>query len=80
MPPPPTGIALLAVLFPVAPSLGTVVSPLDVRDPDEIERGIAAFASESNGGLILSASAAGTHHRELIIALAARHRLPAVYK
>ena len=75
----PTGIAQLAVLFSVAPSLGMAVNPLDVRDPDEIERGVAAFASEPGGGLILSASAAGIRHRELIIALAARHRLPAVY-
>jgi putative ABC transport system substrate-binding protein len=75
----PTGIAQLAVLFSVAPSLGMAINPLDVRDPDEIERGVAAFASEPGGGLILSASAAGIRHRELIIALAARHRLPAVY-
>ena len=75
----PTGIAQLAVLFSVAPSLGMTINPLDVRDPNEIERGVAAFASEPNGGLILSASAAGIRHRELIIALAARHRLPAVY-
>jgi putative ABC transport system substrate-binding protein len=75
----PTGIAPLAVLFSVAPSLGMVVSPLDVRDPGEIERGIATFASGSDGGLILTPSAAGIRNRELIIALAARHRLPAIY-
>jgi putative ABC transport system substrate-binding protein len=75
----PTGIAQLAVLFSAALSLGIVVSPLDVRDADDIERGVAAFAKEPNGGLILTASAAGLHHRELIIALAARHRLPAIY-
>jgi ABC-type uncharacterized transport system substrate-binding protein len=75
----PTGIAQLAVLFSAAPSLGMVVSPLNVRDADDIERGVAAFASGSNGGLILTAGPAGLRHRELIIALAARHRLPAIY-
>jgi putative tryptophan/tyrosine transport system substrate-binding protein len=75
----PTGIALIAVLFSVAPSLGMVVSPLDVRDPGDIERAIAAFASGPDGGLILTPSAAGVRNRELIMALAARHRLPAVY-
>jgi len=75
----PTGIAALAALFSVAPSLGMVVSSLDVRDPDDIERSVAAFASGSDGGLILTPSAAGVRNRELIIALAARHRLPAVY-
>jgi ABC-type uncharacterized transport system substrate-binding protein len=75
----PTGIAQIAVLFSAAPSFGMVVSPLDVRDPDDIERGVAAFASASDGGLILTASGAGLRHRELIIALAARHRLPAIY-
>jgi len=74
-----TGIAQLAVLFSAAPALGMTVSPLDAREASEIERGVAALASEPNGGLILSASAAGIRHRELIIALAARHRLPAVY-
>jgi putative ABC transport system substrate-binding protein len=75
----PTGIAQLAVLFSAAPSLGVVVTPFDVRDPGDIERGVAAFASGSNGGLIVTASAAGLRHRELIIALAARHGLPAIY-
>jgi ABC-type uncharacterized transport system substrate-binding protein len=75
----PTGIAQLAVLFSAAPSLGMVVSPLAVRDPGDIERDVAAFASGSNGGLILTASAAGLRHRELIIGLAARHRLPGIY-
>jgi putative tryptophan/tyrosine transport system substrate-binding protein len=55
------------------------VSPFDVRDPGDIERGVAAFASGLNGGLIVTASAAGLRHRELIIALAARHGLPAIY-
>ena len=74
-----TGIAQLAVLFSVAPSLGMVVSPLDVREPSDIERNVAEFANRPNGGLLLSSGAAGIRHRGLILALAARHRLPAVY-
>jgi putative ABC transport system substrate-binding protein len=53
--------------------------PVDMRDAGEIERAITAFAASSNGGLIITASNMATIHRELIIALAARHRLPAVY-
>ena len=53
--------------------------PVDVRDAGEIERAVTAFARSSNGGLIVTASALATRHRDLIIALAARHRLPAVY-
>jgi putative ABC transport system substrate-binding protein len=52
---------------------------MDVRDASEIERAIAAFARTSNGGLIVTASAVATSHRDLIVKLAARHRLPAVY-
>jgi putative tryptophan/tyrosine transport system substrate-binding protein len=55
------------------------LSPVGLRDVGEIERSIAAFARRPNGGLIVVASALATVHRELIIALAARHRLPAVY-
>ena len=55
------------------------VNPVDVRDASEIERAITAFARSDNAGLIVTASAAATRHRDLIIALAARHRLPAVY-
>jgi putative tryptophan/tyrosine transport system substrate-binding protein len=62
----------------VAPSLGVDLRAVDVRDAGEIERAIAAFAQGSNGGLIVTGSPAATFHRELIIALAARHRLPAV--
>jgi putative ABC transport system substrate-binding protein len=53
--------------------------PIDVRDAGGIERGVAAFSSTSNGGLIVTASGLANVHRELIIALAARHRLPAIY-
>jgi putative ABC transport system substrate-binding protein len=55
------------------------LSPVDVRDAPEIERAVTAFARSGNGGLIVTASALASRHRDLIIALAARHRLPAVY-
>jgi len=58
---------------------GVEVSPLGVRDASEIERGITGFADRSNGGLIVLASPLTAFHREPIIALAAKHRLPAVY-
>jgi putative ABC transport system substrate-binding protein len=63
----------------VAPSVGVEVSPVNVRDAGEIERAVTAFARSSNGGLIVTASALASAHRDLIIALAARHKLPAVY-
>jgi putative ABC transport system substrate-binding protein len=74
-----TGIAQLAALHSVAPSLSIVVSPLDVRDPDDIRRAVTEFARSPNGGLVLTAGAQVIRHRELIIALAARHHLPAIY-
>ena len=63
----------------VAPSLGVEISPLGVRDADEIERGIAAFARGSNGGLIVASSPGTFRYRKLITTLAIRHRLPAIY-
>src|SRR5262249_56456165 len=63
----------------VAPSLGVELTPVDVRGAGEIERAVAAFAPGSNGGLIVTAGALQTAHRELIAAVAARHKLPAVY-
>ena len=63
----------------VAPSVGVEVSPVNMFDAPEIERAIAAFARSANGGLILTASTLAAQHRELIIRLAARHKLPAVY-
>ena len=63
----------------VAPSFGVELARSNVRDAGEIERAIAAFARAPNGGLIVTASALATVHRDLIVALAARHRLPAVY-
>jgi putative ABC transport system substrate-binding protein len=75
-----TGIGQFAAIQAMAPpSFGVELSPIDVRDAGEIERAVAAFARGSNGGLIVTASSAATIHRELIIMLAARHRLPAVY-
>jgi putative tryptophan/tyrosine transport system substrate-binding protein len=74
-----SGIGQFAVIQSVAPSLGLEVVPVNVREASEIERAVANFARSSNGGLIASASALTTVHRNLIIALAARHRLPAVY-
>ena len=74
-----TGIAQFAVLSAAAHSLGVVVSSLDMREPDGLERGLAAFASGPDGGLVLTSVAVNLRHRELIIALATRHRLPAIY-
>ena len=62
-----------------APSLGLVVSPANVHDAAEIERAITAFAAEPNGGLIVMPHPVAVSNRDLIIGLAARHRLPAVY-
>jgi putative ABC transport system substrate-binding protein len=74
-----SGIGQFAAVQAVAPSLGVDLSAVDVRDAGEIERAITSFARSSNGGLIVTASALATRHRDLIIALAARLRLPAVY-
>ena len=74
-----SGIGQFAVIQSVAPSLGVEVSPISVRDAGEIERTVAAFARSPNGGLIVTSGAGSVLHRELIIALAARYKLPAVY-
>jgi putative ABC transport system substrate-binding protein len=74
-----SGIGQFGAVQTVAPSLGVELSPVDVRDAGEIERAVAAFASGPNGGLIVTASSLGIVHRQTIIALAARHKLPAVY-
>jgi putative tryptophan/tyrosine transport system substrate-binding protein len=63
----------------VAPSLRVEVNPINMRDAGEIERAVATFAGSPNGGLIVAASGTGEFHRELIVSLAARHKLPAVY-
>jgi putative ABC transport system substrate-binding protein len=75
----PTGPAQFGVIQAVAPSLRVEVNPVDMRDAGEIERAVAAFARSPNGGLIVTAGAGALFHRDLIITLAARHRLPAVY-
>jgi putative ABC transport system substrate-binding protein len=73
------GIGQFAAIQSVAPSLGVELSAINVRDAAEIERAIAVFARLSNSGLIVTASGLSVVHRDLIIALAARHKLPAVY-
>ena len=76
----PSGIGQFGAIQAVAPSLGVEIRPLNVqRDAGEIERAIAAFARAPNGGLILTASGMSILHHDLIIKLAARHKLPAVY-
>jgi putative ABC transport system substrate-binding protein len=74
-----SGIGQFAAVQAAAPSLGMELSAVDVRDAGEIERAVMAFTRSPNGGLIVTASALATRHRDLLIALAARHRLPAVY-
>jgi ABC-type uncharacterized transport system substrate-binding protein len=73
------GIGLWGAIQSVSPSFGVELRPVDVRDAGEIERAVGTFAGSPNGGLILTGSALAILHRDLIIALAARHRLPAVY-
>jgi len=69
----------LGVIQAVALSVGTEVTPVNVRDAGEIERAITAFARSPNGGLVVTGSTLAGVHRDLIITLAARHQLPAVY-
>jgi putative ABC transport system substrate-binding protein len=69
----------LGAIQAAAPSLGVELSQIDARDPDTIERQIAAFARAPNGGLVMTAGPQGPMLRELIISLAARYRLPAIY-
>jgi putative tryptophan/tyrosine transport system substrate-binding protein len=75
----PAASAQFGAIQAVAPSLGVQVSPVNVRAAGEIERAIAAFARSANGGLIVTGSATATVHQKLIITLAARYKLPAVY-
>jgi putative ABC transport system substrate-binding protein len=74
-----SGNSVFAAIQAVAPSLGVEVNPLNMRDPGEIERAVMAFAGSPNGGLIVPGSAAALNNRDLIIALAARHKLAAIY-
>jgi putative ABC transport system substrate-binding protein len=73
------GTAQFKAIANVAPLFGVEVSPIDVNDHEKIERGIASFSEQPNGGLIVTASTFATVHRRLIISLAARYRLPAIY-
>jgi putative ABC transport system substrate-binding protein len=74
-----TGLGQFGAIQSVAPSVGVETTPLNLRDASDIERAVATFARSSNGGLIVTGSALAIVHRKLIIALAARHKLPAVY-
>jgi putative ABC transport system substrate-binding protein len=74
-----SGIGQFGAIQAVAPSFGVELHPVDVHDAGEIERAVAAFARGPNDGLIVTSSTLAVVHRDLIIALAARHRLPAVY-
>ena len=73
------GVAQFAAIQSVAPSFGVELRPIDSHDVGEIERGITGLARLPNGGLIVTAGGAAIVHRDLIIALADRHRLPAIY-
>src|SRR6516165_4994716 len=75
----PAGIAQFGVIQAVAQSLGVGLRPVDVHDAEEIERAIAGFARLTNGGLIVTGSASVSVHHDLIVTLAARYKLPAVY-
>jgi ABC-type uncharacterized transport system substrate-binding protein len=75
----PAGPGQFGAMQALAPSLGVEMRPISVRDADEIERAITAFARSTNGGLIVAGAAAQRVHRDVIVKLAARHRLPAVY-
>ena len=74
-----SGTSQFAAIQTAAPSLGMEVNPVNMRDAGEIDRAIAAFARSPNGGLIMTTGPSAYVHRDLIITLAARHRLPAVY-
>jgi putative tryptophan/tyrosine transport system substrate-binding protein len=74
-----TGIGQFAAIQAVAPSFGVELRPIDVRDAGEIESALTAFVQGANDGLIMTTNPLATLHRNLIISLAARHRLPAVY-
>jgi putative ABC transport system substrate-binding protein len=74
-----SGTGQLGAIQAAAPSFGVELRPVDVRDAGEIERVITAFASAANGSLIVTGSTEAVVHRDLIVTLAARHRLPAVY-
>jgi len=74
-----TGIGLWGAIQALAPSVGMESVPVNVRNPAEIERAVAAFARSSDGGLIITGSAQAIRYRDLIVGLATRYKLPAVY-
>src|SRR5262249_9751657 len=75
----PSGTGQFGAIQSVTPSLGGEVNPINMRDADEIERAVKAFARQPNSGLIVTASGTSIFHHDLIIVLAARYKLPAVY-
>jgi ABC-type uncharacterized transport system substrate-binding protein len=75
----PSGIAVFAAIRAIASSLGVQVNPVGIHDAGEIERALAALAGSGNGGLIVTPNASGSVQRDLIITLAARYKLPAIY-
>jgi putative ABC transport system substrate-binding protein len=75
----PSGVGQFAVIQSVAPPLGIEVSPVNVRDAAEIERDVSAFARATKSGMIVASSTSALVNRDLIIALASRYKLPAVY-
>jgi putative tryptophan/tyrosine transport system substrate-binding protein len=77
--PGPAGIGIWAIIQAVAQSIGVELKPITSTNAEAIQRDVAAFASAPNAGLIISVSASGLVHRDLIVSLAARHRLPAMY-
>jgi ABC-type uncharacterized transport system substrate-binding protein len=74
-----SGVGQVAVIQSVAPTVGVDVGVINMRDARQIEQDVMRFASSSNGGLILTGSALAVVHHDLIVALAAQHKLPAVY-
>ena len=74
-----SGVGQYAIIQAVAPSLGVELRPIDMRDAGEIERAVVAFARVPNSGLIIVGAPSAVVHRNLIVTLAARHQLPAVY-
>ena len=75
----PSQTAQFGAMRAVAPALRVEIVPINVRDAGEIERGLADFARSGNGGLVPASSALALRHRDLIITLAAKHKLPAIY-
>ena len=73
------GVGMFGAIQSAAPSLAVEATPVNVRDAGQMDSPIAAFARSANGGLIVTASALAFTHRDLIVSLAGRHNLPAIY-